>query len=99
MLKILCRIFVHHQNSRPVWLKVWVFLFCYSLTLCVLRHRDFLPRGSGIVTRRPLVLQLINSPTGELAAMATALSAVSRLSGEMTHLSSDLPSLLYSNTR
>ncbi|KAF7217166.1 transcript variant X3 [Nothobranchius furzeri] len=25
--------------------------------------RDFLPRGSGIVTRRPLVLQLINSPT------------------------------------
>jgi GTPase SAR1 family protein len=24
--------------------------------------RDFLPRGSGIVTRRPLVLQLINSP-------------------------------------
>lgn len=27
--------------------------------------RDFLPRGSGIVTRRPLVLQLINCPTGE----------------------------------
>lgn len=25
--------------------------------------RDFLPRGSGIVTRRPLVLQLINHPT------------------------------------
>ncbi|KAL8730605.1 MAG: hypothetical protein Q9166_003918 [cf. Caloplaca sp. 2 TL-2023] len=25
--------------------------------------RDFLPRGSGIVTRRPLVLQLINIPT------------------------------------
>uniref|UniRef100_A0A8C5Q004 Dynamin-2 n=1 Tax=Leptobrachium leishanense TaxID=445787 RepID=A0A8C5Q004_9ANUR len=25
--------------------------------------RDFLPRGSGIVTRRPLVLQLVNSPT------------------------------------
>ncbi|KAK7790233.1 hypothetical protein R5R35_009343 [Gryllus longicercus] len=25
--------------------------------------RDFLPRGSGIVTRRPLILQLINSPT------------------------------------
>ena len=24
-------------------------------------HRDFLPRGSGIVTRRPLILQLINS--------------------------------------
>lgn len=26
--------------------------------------RDFLPRGSGIVTRRPLVLQLINSTMG-----------------------------------
>ncbi|XP_072152340.1 dynamin isoform X7 [Bemisia tabaci] len=25
--------------------------------------RDFLPRGSGIVTRRPLILQLINCPT------------------------------------
>ncbi|CAF86988.1 unnamed protein product, partial [Tetraodon nigroviridis] len=25
--------------------------------------RDFLPRGSGIVTRRPLVLQLMNCPT------------------------------------
>ena len=24
--------------------------------------RDFLPRGSGIVTRRPLILQLINIP-------------------------------------
>uniref|UniRef100_A0A673M4E6 Dynamin-type G domain-containing protein n=1 Tax=Sinocyclocheilus rhinocerous TaxID=307959 RepID=A0A673M4E6_9TELE len=26
-------------------------------------EEDFLPRGSGIVTRRPLVLQLINCPT------------------------------------
>jgi len=25
--------------------------------------RDFLPRGSGIVTRRPLILQLVNGPT------------------------------------
>uniref|UniRef100_A0A672PT22 Dynamin-type G domain-containing protein n=1 Tax=Sinocyclocheilus grahami TaxID=75366 RepID=A0A672PT22_SINGR len=30
--------------------------------------KDFLPRGSGIVTRRPLVLQLINCPTGEPSA-------------------------------
>ncbi|TRY57163.1 hypothetical protein DNTS_003260 [Danionella cerebrum] len=29
------------------------------------KREDFLPRGSGIVTRRPLVLQLINCPTGE----------------------------------
>ena len=28
----------------------------------MLFFRDFLPRGSGIVTRRPLILQLINSP-------------------------------------
>ncbi|KAJ9207065.1 hypothetical protein DTO164E3_339 [Paecilomyces variotii] len=27
--------------------------------------RDFLPRGSGIVTRRPLILQLINKPAGK----------------------------------
>lgn len=27
--------------------------------------RDFLPRGSGIVTRRPLILQLINIPEDE----------------------------------
>lgn len=27
--------------------------------------RDFLPRGSGIVTRRPLILQLINIPSDE----------------------------------
>lgn len=26
--------------------------------------RDFLPRGSGVVTRRPLILQLINIPSG-----------------------------------
>ncbi|KAK3326285.1 Dynamin central region-domain-containing protein [Apodospora peruviana] len=33
--------------------------------------RDFLPRGSGIVTRRPLVLQLINKPA---AAQANGVS-------------------------
>ncbi|KAJ3027153.1 UNVERIFIED_CONTAM: vacuolar protein sorting-associated protein 1 [Siphonaria sp. JEL0065] len=34
--------------------------------------RDFLPRGSGIVTRRPLVLQLINKPNskGEVGGVA-----------------------------
>lgn len=29
--------------------------------------RDFLPRGQGIVTRRPLVLQLIHTPVPETA--------------------------------
>uniref|UniRef100_A0AAX7TQJ7 Dynamin-2 n=1 Tax=Astatotilapia calliptera TaxID=8154 RepID=A0AAX7TQJ7_ASTCA len=37
-----------------------------NITCCVklyllLSFRDFLPRGSGIVTRRPLILQLVNS--------------------------------------
>jgi len=35
-------------------------MFCYS---------DFLPRGSGIVTRRPLVLQLINAKQGLLSSV------------------------------
>ncbi|KAJ3184422.1 vacuolar protein sorting-associated protein 1 [Gaertneriomyces sp. JEL0708] len=36
--------------------------------------RDFLPRGTGIVTRRPLVLQLINRPTskGEVGGVAAS---------------------------
>ncbi|KAF9136135.1 vacuolar protein sorting-associated protein 1 [Linnemannia schmuckeri] len=34
--------------------------------------RDFLPRGSGIVTRRPLVLQLINRPASSAAATANS---------------------------
>jgi hypothetical protein len=29
--------------------------------------KDFLPRGSGIVTRRPLILQLLNHKHGEYA--------------------------------
>lgn len=37
----------------------------HSLIQNFLFHfRDFLPRGSGIVTRRPLVLQLVNASTG-----------------------------------
>ena len=32
-----------------------------QILLC--NFRDFLPRGNGIVTRRPLILQLINGPT------------------------------------
>lgn len=36
--------------------------------------RDFLPRGSGIVTRRPLVLQLISANTG--TARCTVLNAI-----------------------
>ncbi|KAJ3340596.1 vacuolar protein sorting-associated protein 1 [Gonapodya sp. JEL0774] len=53
--------------------------------------RDFLPRGSGIVTRRPLVLQLINrrlstpSPTGsESPALTNGVSPSSPTSKEPT---------------
>lgn len=38
-----------------------------TLSVC----RDFLPRGSGIVTRRPLVLQLISSNAGGFAHILT----------------------------
>lgn len=38
-----------------------IFNLKYSLD----SYRDFLPRGSGIVTRRPLILQLINGPAGK----------------------------------
>jgi len=34
-----------------------------ALTTTSIVGRDFLPRGQGIVTRRPLVLQLIHTPT------------------------------------
>lgn len=33
-----------------------------TLRIVIVICRDFLPRGSGIVTRRPLILQLINAP-------------------------------------
>ena len=34
----------------------------HSSSSTSIQGRDFLPRGTGIVTRRPLVLQLINRP-------------------------------------
>ncbi|TAQ83865.1 hypothetical protein B7494_g7812 [Chlorociboria aeruginascens] len=39
--------------------------------------RDFLPRGSGIVTRRPLILQLINVPADDDAAEPHTSASVS----------------------
>lgn len=38
--------------------------------------RDFLPRGTGIVTRRPLVLQLINRPAGGGPGSSTTTNGV-----------------------
>ncbi|KAJ7844451.1 P-loop containing nucleoside triphosphate hydrolase protein [Mycena leptocephala] len=46
--------------------------------------RDFLPRGHGIVTRRPLVLQLINRPAS--AASASEKSGKDEEWGEFLHL-------------
>ncbi|CAL8327208.1 unnamed protein product [Boreogadus saida] len=40
---------------------------------------DFLPRGNGIVTRRPLVLQLINSPTDDEAGSGSLRARSNRL--------------------
>lgn len=45
----------HYRKKHP---------FVFYLFIVFLLSRDFLPRGSGIVTRRPLILQLINSPQG-----------------------------------
>ena len=38
--------------------------------------RDFLPRGSGIVTRRPLVLQLIYSKQGNWKFISEAINFI-----------------------
>ncbi|KAJ7632135.1 Dynamin central region-domain-containing protein [Roridomyces roridus] len=43
--------------------------------------RDFLPRGAGIVTRRPLVLQLINRPATAAAAGAAAPNGAAAMNG------------------
>ncbi|KZZ96607.1 vacuolar sorting protein 1 [Moelleriella libera RCEF 2490] len=54
--------------------------------------RDFLPRGSGIVTRRPLVLQLINRPaqsngvTAEEVSTANDKAANADEWGEFLHI-------------
>ena len=44
----------------------WIYL-CTIVLISIFCNRDFLPRGSGIVTRRPLVLQLIYNKHGEYA--------------------------------
>lgn len=40
--------------------------------------RDFLPRGTGIVTRRPLLLQLIHVPLDDKEARSTEGLTVSK---------------------
>ncbi|MBW0481455.1 hypothetical protein O181_021170 [Austropuccinia psidii MF-1] len=49
--------------------------------------KDFLPRGSGIVTRRPLVLQLINLPSAvQLEPSQPSSSSLGSEYGEFLHL-------------
>jgi dynamin 1-like protein len=45
--------------------------------------RDFLPRGSGIVTRRPLVLQLIHTPSRSSKGLSPTTSTSVRRSPRM----------------
>lgn len=56
---------------------VSVYLLCLTRRV-VSSLRDFLPRGSGIVTRRPLVLQLISSTAGEFTCIYTTTSSDSK---------------------
>ncbi|PPQ67650.1 hypothetical protein CVT25_012678 [Psilocybe cyanescens] len=55
--------------------------------------RDFLPRGTGIVTRRPLVLQLINKPAGTNGTNGVDRTSDSKANvdewGEFLHLPGD----------
>ena len=45
--------------------------------------RDFLPRGSGIVTRRPLILQLMNAKAGNLYMHMYTLYTVEPLNDDI----------------
>ena len=57
-------IFGTKVRGTKVWeLKFFSYFWWYDGGLNLLFFRDFLPRGNGIVTRRPLILQLINGPT------------------------------------
>lgn len=56
-------------------LTLFVFSVVLTVTFLFVLIRDFLPRGSGIVTRRPLILQLVNSNAGENPQADTQLDA------------------------
>eukprot|EP00899_Mesostigma_viride_P023008 jgi/Mesvir1/3892/Mv19838-RA.2 len=62
-------IFAHLRTAPPVELPQVVVVGSQSSgkssVLEALVGRDFLPRGAGICTRRPLVLQLVHTPAGQ----------------------------------
>lgn len=56
----------NHQESQASWRILWDGMYhCTNLQSYNTYISDFLPRGSGIVTRRPLVLQLYGLSPGE----------------------------------
>ncbi|CAG06088.1 unnamed protein product [Tetraodon nigroviridis] len=61
--------------------------------------RDFLPRGSGIVTRRPLILQLVNSKAGTLLAGVKALRVCLRLFKALSSLPVEYAEFLHCKGR
>ena len=58
-------------NKFRLYLKINFFFINNTPSLLIFFYRDFLPRGSGIVTRRPLILQLINGITGKFLIFST----------------------------
>ena len=65
MFKYLCRLAVSRQESRVSWKRTFYVLskaHAHSRVTYSIVGRDFLPRGQGIVTRRPLILQLCHTP-------------------------------------
>lgn len=49
--------------------------------------RDFLPRGSGIVTRRPLILQLVNTKDAAGASLSASSVRVEQLHANLLRYS------------
>ncbi|KAK9475671.1 Dynamin central region-domain-containing protein [Lipomyces japonicus] len=57
--------------------------------------KDFLPRGTGIVTRRPLILQLINLPTGAITQSLDDTSSDSLASAQPNRLPDEWAEFLH----
>ena len=54
--------------------------------VCRIVGRDFLPRGSGIVTRRPLILQLIHTPLPDPSTSTAGSSQPYTEWGQFLHI-------------
>lgn len=84
---------IHPHFDVPPSHSILNLQFCYLLFfLCIpFSPRDFLPRGSGIVTRRPLILQLVNNKAGECVSLAQSHTLVIFHSGPTYNLSVTVP--------